>query len=484
MTLWLPGKHLARARSIARLKPAHEPPPIFPIVVPGPNEVQHQPPTPQDPLQVLPPELIGIVFQYWLIYELDRRILDPSELPLLLCRVSKSWKDFVYGTPLLWRFVSIDAAEHRTINLQALQNRLSRAQNVPLVISLFIRAHPHLDALRILFSFSHQFCELSLMISNPRWWYEVPMAPFGTLEKLTVRTWPMAYDLRELSSVFFTAPLLHHLDWSAPTDPVLLLLTHGHQLRSLDLTVRLDVIQAFDVLAACPNLCSASISLLLETERSSDHKQIVLGNLTSLKLLGSSVLVQLLENMRAPLLSTFSIMWRGIEDSVLMHALDPFLAHSPLLEDLTMENIIFKEDALIEILRAHPRISRLSVGALACNRPTGIMTNRTFRMLTRPNEETSEMTVLLPGLEQLVIRRGLRVGDEVIIDMIESRCRSPPFSFPSRQHRTIKLVELDWCETMAPETICRLRNICAKCGVTVKGSFIQENYQDWLRTSM
>jgi len=122
-----------------------------------------------------------------------------------------------------------------------------------------------------------------------------------------------------------------------------------------------------------------------------------------------------------------------------MHALDPFFAHSPLLEDLTTtENIIFKEDTLIEILRPHPRISRLSVGALACNRPTGIMTNRTFRMLTRSNEETSETTVLLPGLEQLVIRRGLRVGDEVIIDMTKSRCRSPPFSFPSRppNHQT------------------------------------------------
>jgi len=326
------------------------------------------------------------------------------------------------------------------MNLQALQNRLSRAQNVPLMISLFIRAYPHLDALRILFSFSHQFCELSLMISNPHGWYEVPMAPFGTLEKLTVRTWPKVYGLPALSSVFSIAPLLHHLDWSAPTDPVPLLLTHGHQLRSLDLTVRLDVIQAFDVLAACPNLCSASISLLSETERSSEPKQIVLGNLTSLKLLGSSVLVQVLETVRAPLLSTFSIMWLGgIEDNVLMHALDPFFAHSPLLEDLTTtENIIFKEDTLIEILRPHPRISRLSVGALACNRPTGIMTNRTFRMLTRSNEETSETTVLLPGLEQLVIRRGLRVGDEVIIDMTKSRCRSPPFSFPSRppNHQT------------------------------------------------
>lgn len=285
----------------------------------------------------------------------------------------------------------------------------------------------------------------------------------------------MAYGLPELSSMFSTAPLLHHLDWSAPTDPVPLLLTYGHQLRSLDLTVRLDVIVAFDVLAACPNLCSASISLLLETEQSPAPKQIVLGNLTSLKLLGPSVLVQLLDNVRAPLLSTLSIRWRGIEDNELMHALDSFLAHSPLLEDLAMENIIFKEDALIEILRAHPRISRLSVGALACDRPTGIMTNKTFCMLTRPEEETSEISVLLPQLEQLVIRRGLRVRDEVVISMIESRCRSSSLSFPSRKYQTIKLVELDWCATMPPEMISRLRHICAKGGVTVKGSFMQEN---------
>jgi len=239
------------------------------------------------------------------------------------------------------------------------------------------------------------------MISNPHWWYEVPMAPFGILEKLTVRTWHKVYSLPVLSSVFSIVPLLHHLDWSAPTDPIPLLLTHGHQLQSLDLTMCSDVIQAFDI-AACPNLCSASISLLLETGQSSEPKQIVLRNLTSLKLLGSSVLVQLLETVCAPLLSTFSIMWQGIEDNVLMHTLDLFLTHSPLLEDLTMENIIFKEDTLIETLHPHPQILHLSIGALTCNWPTGIMTNRTFCMLTQSNE-TSETTVLLPGLEQLVI---------------------------------------------------------------------------------
>ena len=217
----------------------------------GPNEVQHQP----TPLAGPP-----------------ARTYCHPEFPLLLCRVSKSWKDFVYGTPLIWRFLSIDSAKHRTIDLQVLPNQLSRAQNVPLVVSFFIWVFPNLDAPRILFSFSHQFCELSLMISNPLWWYKMSLTLFGTLEKLTARTWPMVYDLPELSSVFITSSSLLECPHRSRSTP-------AYQLRSLDLTVCLDVIQAFDVLAACPNLRFASISLLLEIERSPEPKQIVLRNL-------------------------------------------------------------------------------------------------------------------------------------------------------------------------------------------------------------
>ena len=448
---------------IARPKPAHDG--RSPADSPS---IQHKPLPPRDLLEVLPPELIGIIFQYWLTYELDLHTWEPTELPLVLCRVSKSWKDFVYGSPFLWRFVSIDASEHRSVNLETLQSRLSRAQKVPLAISLFIRAHPNLSALDILFSSSRQFSELSLKISNSCWWDDACMVPFGSLEKLSVKIWPMAYRLPELSSVFSTAPLLQHLNWSAPADPALLVLAYGHRLRSLDLTVRLDVIQAFDVLAACPNLCSASISLLVETGRISGPKQIDLENLTSLTLLGPGMLIQLLENVRAPLLSTFSLQWRGIEDNILMRALGPFLAHSPLLEDFSMENVIFKEDDLIKILHSHPRISHFSVAALACDRPTGVVTERTFRMLTRTNEE---MDVFLPQLEQLVIRQGFRVPDEAILDMIESRCQS----IPSESRRSIKLVQLDWCPQVALELRGRLHKVCEKGGVTVKGSFIQEN---------
>ncbi|KAL4066442.1 hypothetical protein V8B97DRAFT_2025415 [Scleroderma yunnanense] len=420
---------------------------------------------------VLPPELIGIVFEDWLFYELDRRILDPSDLPLLLCYVSKSWKELVYGTPLLWRFIFIDASEHRTINLQTLQTRLSRAQGVSLLVSLFIRASPNLNALRILFSSSNQFGQLSLKLSNPLWWDKVPMEPFGMLRKLDVGMWRMSYGLPELSSLFSAAPLLQHLIWSAPTDLVPLLCVHGHQLRSLDLHIRLDVIRILHVLAACPNLYSACVSFHVHTDQTSNPQQIVLGNLRSLKLLGPGVLIQILENVRAPLLSTLSVTWRGIEDNDLMDALLSFLAHSPLLEDFMMQNVIFKEEALIEILRTHPRISRLFLGALARDRPTGRITDRTFRMLTRSSEKASGMDVLLPQLEELVIRRGLRVRAEVIIEMIESRCRSPL----SQNHTTIKLVELDWCAPMAPIMISRLRQICQKGGVTVRGSFMQEN---------
>lgn len=88
---------------------------------------------PNSPIQRLPPELLGAIFQF---YVESFNLCEPERLPL----VCRSWCDIAMGQALLWRFIILDPAVlQRTpyLSLYAyISNRLVRSQSCPLVISL------------------------------------------------------------------------------------------------------------------------------------------------------------------------------------------------------------------------------------------------------------------------------------------------------------------------------------------------------------
>lgn len=389
-----------------------------------------------DPLQHLPRELVGAIFDHWLWLEILHQRPNLSQLPVILSLVCKSWRDLVYANPLLWRFLDIDASNGNICRLAALKNRMTRTQSVSLVLNLVVEDTPHLEALRILFSQSHRLCELHLCvidISPPTWWKDVPMGPFSQLRKLAVKAWPMHSKCRVLSSVISTAPL--------------------HRFQSLDLSgLRLGSSLVLDILSACPELRSAKFDFVAEVDAPPLKPAPLMENLKSLILTGSGhVPINLLENICAPFLYTFSITWSGDGDRALIGPpLETFLSYSLLLRNLTLDNVIPSEASLIRILRAHSHIKKF-VFKTICDLPN-LMTDKTFRLLTF-NGQTRRQSILLPQLEVLVMSGGLHgVGNDVIVEFLESRGAEWGMRDPlqSQNHTgrtgTLKSVELDDCD--------------------------------------
>ncbi|KAL4080571.1 hypothetical protein J3A83DRAFT_4200562 [Scleroderma citrinum] len=417
-----------------------------------------------DPLRHLPSELVSAIFQQWLQDQLDEldQHSNPSQLPVLLSLVSKSWRDFVYTNPFLWQFVKINASENKLCRLAVLENRISRTQNVPLVLHLAIGDVPHIEALRILFSQSHRFCELSLSVSNLSWWEDVSMGPFSQLKELTIEAWPVDSGYQAFTSIFSTAPLLRCADWSAPLDPSPLFGVYGDKFLSLDLLgVNLDIPSILDILAACPQLRIAMLSVIAEVDDQPLPCKIMMRNLRCFVLRAPGYLPpHLFKNIRAPFLSTFWIIWSGSGDRALLaRPLESFLSHSMLIRDLFLYYVLHSEESLIRILRTHPRIRELYIR----NAPgfqADLLTNEIFRLLTFREGEVERQNVLLPELEVLSIVGGLRtingalrgVGSKEISTFIGSRRPCSPISASFRpqgysgQAGLLRLVELVNCD--------------------------------------
>ncbi|KIM59785.1 hypothetical protein SCLCIDRAFT_27035 [Scleroderma citrinum Foug A] len=372
-----------------------------------------------DPLQHLPHELVGTIFDHWLWLEIQDQHPNLSQLPVLLSLVSKSWRDFVYVNPLLWRFLDINASKNKICRLAALENRMSRTKDVSLVLNVVVEDTPHLEALRVLFSQSHRLYELQLCITGvfrPTWWRDVPMGPFSQLRMLAVNAWPMHSKCQVLTSL----------------RPSFIL----------------------DILTACPELCFATFDFIAEVDTPSPKR---------------SAVINLLENICAPLLSTFSITWSEDDDrSLIGPPLETFLSSSPLLRDLTLDNVIHSEASLIKILRTHSLINKL-VFKTICDLPN-LITDRTFRLLTF-NERAR---ILLPQLEVLLMSGGLHgVGSDVIAEFLKSRgaewCArdlSQPQNHTGRPG-TLKLVELDDCDNSLQHNRGRLWRFEPTSGISL-----------------
>ncbi|KAL4080570.1 hypothetical protein J3A83DRAFT_4200551, partial [Scleroderma citrinum] len=363
-----------------------------------------------DPLRHLPSELVSAIFQQWLRDQLDEldQHSNPSQLPVLLSLVSKSWRDFVYTNPFLWQFVKINTSENKLCRLAVLENRISRTQNVPLVLHLTIGDVPHIEALRILFSQSHRFCELSLSVSNLSWWEDVSMGPFSQLKELTIEAWPVDSGYQAFTSIFSTAPLLRCADWSAPLDPSPLLGVYGDKFISLDLLgVNLGILTILDILAACPQLRIAMLSVIAEVDDQPLLRKVMMRNLGCFVLRAPGYLPpHLFKNIRAPFLSTFWVTWSGSGDRALLaRPLESFLSHSTFLQNLHLYYALHSEESLIRILRTHPRIRKLCLKN-APGAQADLLTDETFRLLTFREGETEKQDVLLPELEELSISGG------------------------------------------------------------------------------
>ncbi|KIJ08119.1 hypothetical protein PAXINDRAFT_18722 [Paxillus involutus ATCC 200175] len=427
---------------------------------------------PTDPLKVLPPELVEYIFHLWLLDSIYPHTKSShSQLPVSLCLVSKSWRDFIYASPLLWAHIIIEVSQGAAPTLHALRAWLERSQSAPLFLDILIGEKPDRDALRVLLAESSRFYHLTLGIFDLSWCNDIPTQDFTQLRKLTVHTeFQIPTRIGELSAVFSSAPRLCHVNWCSSGDPELVKVI-GHQLHFLEFTVtHLPVTRLLEVLAACPNLCSVVVTLQGEHEYTPlpPRERILLPELRSLSLYENRDLTGVLWSVQAPLLSRLEVHWRhpnGHECG--LDALQSLLAYCPNLEEITLGKFILTEDGLISIIINNQNLLVLTVTAEWWQ--TSFITHRTFELLTRQ----AHGIYALPHLERLELGGALHVADEVILRMIESRM-SPPDDVEDSSRsraRSLKSICLDGCKPMAEESISRLKSICAKSSLKAEVKF-------------
>ncbi|KIJ12942.1 hypothetical protein PAXINDRAFT_14305 [Paxillus involutus ATCC 200175] len=356
---------------------------------------------PTDLLQVLPPELIGDIFYLWLLdCTYPNTKYSHSQLPVLLSLVSKSWRDFVYASPLLWAHLIIDTSQGTVASLHTLRKRLERSQGAPLFLNVEVGEQPDGDILGALFAERSRFRQLTLRVIDLSWWDRISMEGFTELKKFTLHTAPQVpTDIDKLSAIFSSAPSLCSVNWHSTGElgPIGI---QGHQLRFLDLCVfRIPVMQVLDVLAACPNLLHAAIRFQDAREYIPMplRGRILLPELRSLALHGTRHLTCVLRSVRAPLLSCLKIHWHDSTGREFgLEALQSLLAYSPHLEDIALRDFLITEDGLFSIITTtNKHLLRLTVAAAPGQ--TKLITHRTFDVLTR-----QEGSCTLPRLEELV----------------------------------------------------------------------------------
>jgi hypothetical protein len=294
-----------------------------------------------------------------------------------------------------------------------------------------------------------------------------------------VNTWTdpgVLVDEDELNAIFLSAPRLHSVDWHSTADPGLVGV-HGHQLRSLDLSAfRVPITRVLEVLAGCPNLRDAAICFEVQDDNVPMplRERILLPELRSLWLHGTRHPACLLESIQAPLLSRLAIRWARFNGQVCsLEALESFLVYSPHLKDITLDEFLRTEDALISIITNNKNLLRLNVSARPGQRK--LITRRTFELLT--HQEHGKYA--LPQLEDLAFQGGLAVPDKVVLRMIES-WMSPlgvvEYGSCSRRACTLKSFRMDDCKSMAVKAISRLEAICKESGLKAGGTFASRNY--------
>ncbi|KAF8835042.1 hypothetical protein BDN67DRAFT_498113 [Paxillus ammoniavirescens] len=299
-----------------------------------------------DPLEVLPPELVGYIFHLRLldsIHSPDTKY-SYSQLPALICLVSKSWRNFVYSSPLLWAHVLVKASQGAVPALYALQKRLERSQNAPLFLDVMVGSRPDRDTLRVIFAESSRFRHLNLTALDLSWCNDIPNHAFTQLSKLTVHMdRDSSIHMDELSAVFSSVPHLCSVNLSCIGDPGPIKV-NGHQIHSLFLDfVHVPVTRILEVFTACPNLREAIIKLSGEYDSipMPPRERILLPELRSLSLLyGTRNLTFALRSVRTPLLSSLQISWGGCDVGECdFEAVRSFLACCPHLQNRISINI-------------------------------------------------------------------------------------------------------------------------------------------------
>ncbi|TEB31694.1 hypothetical protein FA13DRAFT_1732578 [Coprinellus micaceus] len=183
--------------------------------------------------------------------------LDNTEAPLLLARVSRSWRTLVQDMPRLWSRVHIvvpmGSEEHVGFHCNRVERWLACTKSVPLTISLWSE-NPCPGEMEMFQPFfvpilAHSYHIHTLSIDVADAVLEAFRAPFPTT--ISANAWPLLHEVvlaRALTFIHvygvnvttpwslpvWMAPNLKHISWNSVSGNLLKLKTNWAQLESID----------------------------------------------------------------------------------------------------------------------------------------------------------------------------------------------------------------------------------------------------------
>ncbi|KAJ7364943.1 hypothetical protein DFH08DRAFT_766717 [Mycena albidolilacea] len=270
------------------------------------------------PLRCIPRDLLLEIFSSCLPSE-HNALIDPAEVPLLLGRICRHWRDVVHTTPTLWSSIHIPCLDYirappnMILGLErTVEAWLERSSACPLSVSVFdtsnysmdLEKHPlMLQLLPISRRLGHltlvgdaeflrPFLRLgpeSLPVMKSIWIQTIDGHIFGNdpdlLDSANALQIPTLEDVT-LRISFLRSPAALPLQWSQLTR--LHLECHPVWIENGDPEGGLDVGTAFDVLRRCPNLvhCELEVTQASENPFTLDTSSIILPHLRTLALSG------------------------------------------------------------------------------------------------------------------------------------------------------------------------------------------------------
>ncbi|KAH7931309.1 hypothetical protein BV22DRAFT_10063 [Leucogyrophana mollusca] len=387
-----------------------------------------------------------------------------TEAPVLLCRVSKDWKDLVYSCPALW--ANICAHSHPAFgNLDAMNAWLVRSGSFPLTVCLSLSFTNHTGAFTALFAHSARIRSLSLInIAGDVSRNFAPALPFTQLEAFSIESPSSMIHhpklFKTVTPILLSAPRLHDVKWAFDEYPSPLLAI-GSQIKELDLTSFHNTSEISDILRSCPHLVELSVNKHSWAHPATQPNQDAVV-LADLKILHTSQFS--MPGFVAPVLR--SVGFSGHDGH--LPSLISFLRHSPHLDDVAVSLQLDSRADLTELISSIQSISQLEINFRTAD-PSAI-THQTLAALTYAQGDQN--ICILPNLQRLELNgshpqsRGqppFRIQEDLVMSMLESRCRAPVSSLSTdprpQSPLSLKSFVLNKSGTAKLDTMLRLEHL-------------------------
>lgn len=388
-------------------------------------------------LDQIPVEILGDIFLQCLppITSRPRR----TTAPLLLCQVSRHWRQVAVSLPSLWSTVAIECFGWGRCRMKAelLHVWLKRSAEVPLDISVEVKigefVHenlPHLsEIMRAIVAQMHRWKFLRLIRVPSNLLMDLPSTGAPLLREAIVQI-HSGYSgaPQDLALLFQNSPLLHSLTWQlGPYSAFQLFpILPWFKLSFIHFECLLSIANCYDILSRSPNLQSCyfeSVSVNTPDLRQLSTSPIILAFLHSFRIEASVNILPLLRTLTFPVLSSLVIESTGLHSRAAAHITSeiPNLLHrsnSPPLQTFVLENFGVEEKELIECLILSPKLEALVVCDESTRRPN--LTDKVIRALA-VRKEYDDDTMLCPELKILKLTGRVQSTDGEFVNMIRQR---------------------------------------------------------------